>query len=74
MRITRVCLADVRDDLTELVNRVRYSDERIIITRYGKDVIELTALWPGQMQPTLNASAASEGDASPARVPSPRTR
>lgn len=41
MREERVNLQRVRKDLTQLIARVR-SGERIILTRYGRPVIELT--------------------------------
>jgi prevent-host-death family protein len=36
--MTRMPITAARDDLSEVVNRVAYSKERICLTRHGKDV------------------------------------
>jgi prevent-host-death family protein len=36
--MTHLAVADARRDLSDILNRVVYSGERIIITRHGKDV------------------------------------
>ena len=36
--MTGVPITAVRDDLSEVVNRVAYTKERICLTRHGKDV------------------------------------
>jgi prevent-host-death family protein len=43
MAITAVSVADARSDLAELLNRVAYGKERLVITRHGR---ELAALVP----------------------------
>jgi prevent-host-death family protein len=41
--ITAVTVADARSDLADLLNRVAYGKERLVITRHGR---ELAALVP----------------------------
>ena len=41
--VTAVTVADARSDLAELLNRVAYGKERLVITRHGR---ELAALVP----------------------------
>ena len=43
MTLTAVSVADARSDLAELLNRVAYGGERLVITRHGR---ELAALVP----------------------------
>jgi prevent-host-death family protein len=43
MAVTAVSVADARSDLAELLNRVAYGKERLVITRHGR---ELAALVP----------------------------
>jgi prevent-host-death family protein len=39
--VERVTWSEARADLADLINRVMYRRERLIITRHGKDVAEL---------------------------------
>jgi prevent-host-death family protein len=41
--VTAVSVADARNDLAELLNRVAYGKERLVITRHGR---ELAAIVP----------------------------
>lgn len=41
--VTAVSVADARSDLAELLNRVAYGKERLVITRHGR---ELAAIVP----------------------------
>ena len=41
--VTAVTVADARSDLAELLNRVAYGKERLVITRHGR---ELAAIVP----------------------------
>ena len=43
MTVTAVSVADARNELAELLNRVAYGKERLVITRHGR---ELAALVP----------------------------
>jgi prevent-host-death family protein len=43
MAVTAVSVAEARSDLAELLNRVAYGKERLVITRHGR---ELAALVP----------------------------
>jgi prevent-host-death family protein len=43
MTLTAVSVADARSDLAELLNRVAYGGERLVITRHGR---ELAAIVP----------------------------
>ena len=36
--VTAVSVADARSDLAELLNRVAYGKERLVITRHGREV------------------------------------
>ena len=36
--VTAVTVADARSDLAELLNRVAYGKERLVITRHGKEM------------------------------------
>jgi prevent-host-death family protein len=36
--MTRLAVADARRDLSDILNRVVYSGERVILTRHGKDI------------------------------------
>lgn len=36
--VTAVTVADARSDLAELLNRVAYGKERLVITRHGREV------------------------------------
>lgn len=45
---TRVTWSEARADLADLINRVLYRRERLIITRHGKDVAEIV---PVGMEP-----------------------
>jgi prevent-host-death family protein len=39
--MTRLTVTDVRDDFAEVVNRVAYGGERIVINRRGKEIAAL---------------------------------
>lgn len=39
--MTRLMVSDVRDDFAEVINRVAYGRERIVINRRGKDIVAL---------------------------------
>lgn len=39
--MVEISVTEARDELGELVNRARYSDERIVLTRHGKAVAAL---------------------------------
>lgn len=39
--MTRLNVSDVRDDFAEVVNRVAYRGERIVINRRGKDIVAM---------------------------------
>jgi prevent-host-death family protein len=39
--VTKLNVSDVRDDFAEVINRVAYGGERIVINRHGKDVVAL---------------------------------
>jgi prevent-host-death family protein len=39
--MTRVASSDIRDDFSDILNRVIYQEERIIVQRHGKDVAVL---------------------------------
>lgn len=39
--MTRLTVSDVRDDFADVVNRVAYGGERIVIHRRGKDLVAL---------------------------------
>ena len=39
--MTRLNVSDVREDLAEVINRVAYQGERIVVHRRGKDVVAL---------------------------------
>lgn len=39
--MTRLSVSDVRDDFAEVVNRVAYRGERIVINRRGKDIVAM---------------------------------
>ena len=43
MAVTAISVADARSDLADLLNRVAYGKERLVITRHGR---ELAALVP----------------------------
>ena len=43
MDVTAVSVADARSDLAELLNRVAYGKERLVITRHGR---QLAAIVP----------------------------
>jgi prevent-host-death family protein len=36
--VTAISVADARSDLAELLNRVAYGKERLVITRHGREV------------------------------------
>jgi len=36
--MTHLAVADARRDLSDILNRVVYSGERVILTRHGKDI------------------------------------
>ena len=40
----RISATDVRDDLAEIVNRVAYGGERIVLHRRGKDVAAIVSM------------------------------
>ena len=39
--MTRLTVSDAREDFAEIINRVAYRGERIVIHRHGKDVVAL---------------------------------
>lgn len=39
--MTRLNVSDVRDDFAEVLNRVAYRGERIVINRRGKDIVAM---------------------------------
>jgi prevent-host-death family protein len=41
--MTHLAVADARRDLSDILNRVVYSGERIIITRHGKDIAAIVS-------------------------------
>ena len=41
--MTHLPVADARRDLSDILNRVVYSGERIIITRHGKDIAAIVS-------------------------------
>jgi prevent-host-death family protein len=42
--MTRLMVSDVRDDFADVVNRVAYGGERIVINRRGKDIVALVPM------------------------------
>ncbi len=42
--MTRLAATRLRDEMTETFNRVAYRGERIILERYGKDLVALVPL------------------------------
>ena len=42
--MVRLPATQLRDDMTDLLNRVAYGHERIILRRYGKDLVALVPL------------------------------
>ena len=42
--MTEIGVTEARDQLGELVNRVAYSDERIVLTRHGRAVAALVPI------------------------------
>lgn len=36
--MTKIGVSDARDHLSEVVDRVRYTHERVVLTKHGKDV------------------------------------
>jgi prevent-host-death family protein len=42
--VEQVTITDARDDLAEVVNRVSYRDERIVLTRRGKRLVAVVPL------------------------------
>jgi prevent-host-death family protein len=41
--MTHLAVGDARRDLSDILNRVVYSGERIIITRHGKDIAAIVS-------------------------------
>ena len=41
---TAVTVADARNDLAELLNRVAYGKERLVITRHGREVAAIVPI------------------------------
>jgi len=41
--MTHCAVADARRDLSDILNRVVYSGERVVITRHGKDVAAIVS-------------------------------
>jgi prevent-host-death family protein len=44
MDANRLAISEARDDLTETVNRVAYTKERVIIHRRGKDLVAVVPI------------------------------
>src|SRR5437763_1745998 len=44
MRMTRVSTTDIRNDLANVVNRVAYGGERVVLDRRGKDVAAIVSM------------------------------
>jgi prevent-host-death family protein len=42
--MVRLNVSDVRDDLAEVINRVAYRGERILIHRRGRDVVAMVSV------------------------------
>jgi prevent-host-death family protein len=42
--VEQVAITDARDDLAEVVNRVSYRDERIVLTRRGKRLVAVVPI------------------------------
>jgi prevent-host-death family protein len=42
--MSRVATSQLRDDLADTLNRVAYGRERIVLERYGKDLVALISL------------------------------
>jgi len=42
--MSRVATSQLRDDLADTLNRVAYGRERIVLERYGKDLVALVPL------------------------------
>ncbi len=48
----RVTWSEARRDMADLINRVLYKRERLVITRHGKDVAELVPVGSEPLQLT----------------------
>jgi prevent-host-death family protein len=44
MSVTAISVADARNELAELLNRVAYGKERMVITRHGREVAALVPI------------------------------
>jgi prevent-host-death family protein len=42
--MSRIATSQLRDDLSDTLNRVAYGRERIVLERYGKDLVALIPL------------------------------
>lgn len=62
--MVRLPATQLRDDMTDLLNRVAYGHERIILRRYGKDLV---ALVPLEDLEVLEAMGATDGSSPAAR-------
>jgi prevent-host-death family protein len=49
--VTTVTWRDLRENLADIINRVRYANERVQITRHGKVVAELIPTLHGAIDP-----------------------
>ena len=42
--MTKIGVSDARDHLSEVVDRVRYTHERVVLTKRGKDVCAIVSI------------------------------
>lgn len=58
--MVRLPATQLRDDMTDLLNRVAYGHERIILRRYGKDLVALVPLEDLEVLEALGRTGGSE--------------
>ena len=58
--MVRLPATQLRDDMTDLLNRVAYGHERIILRRYGKDLVALVPLEDLEVLEALGHTDGSE--------------
>jgi prevent-host-death family protein len=75
--IPRVSVSDARESFADLVNRVAYGGERIVVARHGRDLVGIVSMADVQRLATIGETA-SPGPRPTAPVgvggPAPKTR
>ena len=51
--MTKIGVSDARDHLSEVVDRARYTRERVILTKRGKDVVAIVPIEDLKLLETL---------------------